>query len=190
MPRRGNQSGGRIRVHERTVDDGTDILHVGVILADEHTTEITVTEQLQMEDRTRKEYRNRIWHIYRWWMESYPEYFDIGMRKLSEKDKQDKVAFHHTNDRDLVYTGLNVTMVKSFLSVKKKKRVKASGESILSSVSDIKKYDDTIKWGSQCAHQPLPSNYYREMDICIQAYKKEHKNAQKIDAQRSKRPTQ
>ena len=70
-------------------------------------------------------------------------------------------------------------MVKSFLSVKKKKRVNAKGESILSSVSDIKKYDDAIKWGSQRAHQPLPSNYYREMHVYVQAYKKEHKNAQK-----------
>ena len=45
MPRRGNQSNGRIHVHERTVDDGTDILHTGATLAEEHTTEITATEQ-------------------------------------------------------------------------------------------------------------------------------------------------
>jgi len=179
MPRRGNQSNGRIHVHEGTVDDGTNILHAGATLAEEHTTEITATEQAQMEDRTRKEYRNRIRHIYRWWMESYPEYYEIGTVLLSEEEKQDTVAFHHTNDRDLVYAGLNVAMVKSFLSVKKKKRVNAKGESILSSVSDIKKYDDAIKWGSQRAHQPLPSNYYREMHVYVQAYKKEHKNAQK-----------
>ena len=173
MPRRGNQSNGRIHVHERTVDDGTNILHAGATLAEEHTTEITATEQAQMEDRTRKEYRNRIRHIYIWWMvECYPDYFEVGTRLLSNKDKQDPVAFHHTNDRDLVYAGLNVAMVKSFLSVKKKKRVNAKGESILSSVSDIKKYDDAIKWGSQRAHQPLPSNYYREMHVYVQAYKK------------------
>ena len=63
MPRR-NQSG-RIEVHQRTVDDRTDILYAGATLAHEHTNEITVTEQSQMEDRTRREYHNRIWHIYR-----------------------------------------------------------------------------------------------------------------------------
>jgi hypothetical protein len=187
MPRRGNQSNGRIQVHERTVDDRTDILHAGAI-AEEHTNEITVTEQSQMEDRTRKEYRNRIRHIYRWWKDSYPEYYEIGTVLLNEEDKKDTVAFHNTNDRDLVYAGLNVAMVKSFLSVKKKKRVSTSGDTILSSVSDIKKYDDAIKWGSQRANQPLPSTYYREMNVYIQAYKKEHRNALKnglVDEQES-----
>ena len=44
---------------------------------------------------------------------------------------------------------------------------------------DIKKCDDAIKWGSVWAGQPLPSSYYRQMDVFIQAYKKEYKSAQK-----------
>ena len=47
------------------------------------------------------------------------------------------------------------------------------------SVSDVEKYDDAIKWGSRVAGEPLPSSYYREMGTFIQAHKKEFKAAQK-----------
>ena len=50
---------------------------------------------------------------------------------------------------------------------------------MLASVSDITKYDDAIKWASMRAGQPLPSNYYREMEVFVASYKKEHKSAKK-----------
>ena len=88
--------------------------------------------------------------------------------------------FAHRNNRDLRYSGLNVKIIKAFLSTKKKKKVDpVSNVVTLSSVSDIKKYDDAIKWGSLRAKQPLPSEYYREMEVFIQSYKKEHKVAKK-----------
>ena len=126
-------------LHDRTVDDTAAIIDAGIDVAEEHYEEIRVTEAQQMEDKTRREYRNRIKHIYRWWMETYPAYFEVGTRTLSEAEKEDQEAFHHTNDRDIVYEGLGVTLVKAFLVVKKKKRVTAEGAVVLSSVSDIKK---------------------------------------------------
>ena len=73
---------------------------------------------------------------------------------------KDAVFFAHRNNRDLCYSGLNVTLVKAFLSAKKKKKIHPeTGKVTLSSVSDIKKYDDAIKWGSLQANQPLPSTY-------------------------------
>jgi len=179
MPRRARRSGGRILLHDRTVDDTAAIIDAGIDVAEEHYEEIRATEAQQMEDKTRREYRNRIKHIYRWWMETYPAYFEVGTRTLSEAEKEDQEAFHHTNDRDIVYEGLDVTLVKAFLVVKKKKRVTAERVVVLSSVSDIKKYDDSIKWGSARTGQPLPSSYYRQIEAFIQAYKKEYKSAQK-----------
>ena len=166
-------------LHNRTVDDAAGIIDAGIDVANEHYKEIRVTEAKQMEDRTRREYRNRIKHIYRWWMETYPQYFEVGTRVLSEDERKDQEAFHHRNDRDIIYQGLDVTLVKAFLVVKKKKRVKDDGTAVFSSVSDLKKYDDAIKWGSARAGQPLPSSYYRQMEAFIQAYKKEYKSAQK-----------
>ena len=51
-------------------------------------------------------------------------------------------------------------MVKAYLSDKKKNKVLSEGRVILSSVSDIKKYDAAIKWGCQRADERLPSNYH------------------------------
>ena len=62
--------------------------------------------------------------------------------------------------------------MKAFLVVKKKKKVTAEGAVVLSSVSDIKKYDDSIKWGLAWAGQPLPSSYYKQMEAFIQTDKK------------------
>ena len=67
----------------------------------------------------------------------------------------------------------------AFLSAKKKKSTKPDGTVILSSVLDIKKYNDAIKWGALHAEQALPSNYYRKMEGFILSYQKEHKQVQK-----------
>jgi hypothetical protein len=36
-------------------------------------------------------------------------------RALSVDEKKDLVQFHHTNDRDFIYEGLNVNLVLAFL---------------------------------------------------------------------------
>ena len=51
----------------------------------------------------------------------------------------------------------------AFLSFKKTKTVKPNGTIILSSNSDIKKYNDAIKWGAKHAGQALPSRYYAQI---------------------------
>ena len=132
-----------------------------------------------MDDKTRREYRNYINRIIQFCFTHYPSYYENGTRLLRKNEKADPVKFHHRNKRDLVYSGLNIQFMKVYLSHKKTKKVDADGKMILASVSDIKKYDDAIKWGSLRAKQPLPISYYREMDSFIQAYKKEHKAAKK-----------
>ena len=184
MPRHGRArgGGGRIRVHERTVDDESELIGGAIELSAEHRNDIVETEQMEMADKTRREYRNRIKRIYTWLMKSkdYTAYFEQGTRIVTPAEKEDPVKFHHTNDRDLKYTGLNVSVIKAFLSEAKKKKVDDDGNIVtLSSISDVKKYDDAIKWGSRVAGEPLPSSYYREIDGFIQAYKKEFKVAQK-----------
>ena len=186
MPRsrrgRSRGGGGRIRVHERTVDDEAELIGGAIELSAEHRNDIVETEQMDMADKTRREYRNRIKRIYMWLRNStdYTGYFEQGTRLVTQAKKEDPVKFHHTNDRDLIYNGLNVMVIKAFLSEVKKKKVDDDGNILtLSSVSDLKKYDDAIKWGSRIAGEPLPSSYYRDIDAFIQAYKKEYKAAAK-----------
>ena len=112
-------------------------------------------------------------------METYPKYFGVGTWSLGWAEMQDWEAFHHSNNCNLVYIVINVKMVNTFLVVKKKKRVKDDGRVILVSVLDIKKYNDATRWGLIWAGKPLSSSYYRQMNVFIQAYKKEYKSTQK-----------
>ena len=188
MPRaRNGRRSGRIRVDERVVDDESPIIGANIAVDQAYVVGIVQTEQASMSDKCRKEYRNRIKHIYRWLMEKYPDYFEVGTRVLTQDERDDPVFFAHTNDRDLRYAGINVFFVKAFLSAKKVKRVLTetdeNGEmkttQIYASASDISKYSDAIKWAALRANQVLPSSYHREMEAFINTHKKEHKTAKK-----------
>jgi hypothetical protein len=67
-----------------------------------------------------------------------------------------------------------VNLVLAFLVMKK---TKANGK--MSSVSDISKYNDAIKFGAGVAKQRLPTEYYERMDKFMAAYKNEHAGAKK-----------
>ena len=49
----------------------------------------------------------------------------------------------------------------------------------MSSVSDISKCNDAIKWGAGVAEQRLPTEYYEKIEKFVAAYKKEHAGAKK-----------
>ena len=96
-----------MQVHERRVDDATAVIDAGIEIAEEHSEEIRQTEAKQMEDKTRKNYRNRIRHIYVWLMNNYPHYFEHGTRLLFEAKRNNRVAFYHVcvtwpSEEDLV----------------------------------------------------------------------------------------
>ncbi|KAL3800306.1 hypothetical protein HJC23_003602 [Cyclotella cryptica] len=155
MARARRGGGGRILVHQRTVDDQTQTIGGDIVIKDEHTEGIIETEHQSMEDKTRREYRNRIMRIIDWLRVNYPSYFEEGTRLLSEEEKQDKVFFAHQTHRDLCYSGINVKVIKAFLSEKKKKKVDPITQKVtLASVSDVKKYDDAIKWKEEDAEDP------------------------------------
>ena len=113
-----------------------------------------------MENKTLREYRNRLKCIISYWdgHHVYYSYHEVGTRLLSSEEKDDQVKFHWKNDRDIIYSGLNFSMVKAYLSDKKKRKELYGGRVILSSVSDIKNYYASIKWGCQSSDESLPSN--------------------------------
>jgi hypothetical protein len=73
----GHRSGGcRIRVDERIVDDKSPIIGANIAVDQAHVNVgIVQTEQALMSDKCRKGYRNRMNHIYKWFMEKYQYYF-------------------------------------------------------------------------------------------------------------------
>ena len=153
---RGKKKSGKIRLADREVDDETEIIKAPE-LEEEHVNDIIKTEGCAKENKTHREYRNRLKCIISYWdgHHVYHSYHEVGTRLLSSEEKDDQVKFHRKNDRDIIYSGLNVSMVKAYLFDKKKKKVVSDGRVIFSSVSDIKKYDAAIKWGCQHADDPF-----------------------------------
>ena len=50
---------------------------------------------------------------------------------------------------------------------------------ILKSCKDIRKFRDTVLWGSKMAGDRLPSSFYDEIEIYLGAYKKKFAQAKK-----------
>ena len=121
MARGQQRQTGRILPHQRDTNDVTPIINGGTVIDAEHAEAIQHTQAKDMEDKTRKEHRRRIRHLYTWWQHTYIDYFENGTRALSDDEMKDPVRFHHTNDRDIIYEGLNVSFVLAFLVSKKTK---------------------------------------------------------------------
>ena len=64
--------GGRILPSQRAADDPTPILGEGIAIQ----TELVTTENKSLDDKTRKNYRNRIKEIIERIKHNYPEYMD------------------------------------------------------------------------------------------------------------------
>jgi hypothetical protein len=69
----------------------------------------------------KRDYCNRIKHIYEFWKAEYPKYYDVGIRELTDEDKANEDMYWWKNKYDLVYGGMHVKMVKAFLAKKKQK---------------------------------------------------------------------
>ncbi len=82
--------------------------------------------------------------------------------------------FFWKNSHDLIYTGLNVSLVKAFLAHKKKK---PNGNT--SSHVQLRKYNDAILYGAQQALQLLPRGYYDKVEKFLNSFRKEALEAKK-----------
>jgi hypothetical protein len=170
-----SRRGGRIRPHERnTGDDNVEILGANIAVSAEHTASVKATERQDLNEKNRRNYRNRIKHIYEWLKTEYPEYYNVGVIELSEDQLADEDMFWWKNKFDLIYEGINVGMVKAFLAFKKQK---VNGKT--SSHVQIRKYNDAILWGAKTSNQRLPLSYYESMEKFLVAFKKETTVAKK-----------
>ena len=156
---RQRQAAGRIRPYERDADDSTAILGASIPVQDVHSQEVRNTEQRGLDLKTKRNYRNRIREIYTFFKSHYPDYYTVGIRQLSEEERTDPDSFYWKNLHDLIYTGINVSMVTAFMAHKK---VKVNGNT--SSHVQLRKYNNALLWGSQEVKQLLPRGYYEEVD--------------------------
>jgi len=155
-------------MHQHDTDDAASIPGEDIAIQVAHQDAICETKSHDWELNTKHNMHNRIKHIIDFWEETYPEYYAVGVRKLTEEDLSDPDRYFHKNTCDIIYSGLNINMVFAFMANKK---CKTNGQTC--SHVQIHKYDDAILWGATQAKELLPSSYYDEMKEFLEAFKKE-----------------
>jgi hypothetical protein len=134
------------------------------------------TTQFAMSNKCRRNYRQRLARIIRFWKAEDPEYYAVGVQKVAADDLNDATKYFFSGHftEDLIYAGLNEQFVLHFLvSTKEKENGK------LKSVEDIRKYKDAIMWGATEACERLPTSFYEMVDNFLSGYKKEWTSAKK-----------
>ena len=161
--------GGRIHPHERDTNDAAPILGENIAVAGTFQQQYNATHAVSMSDKNRKDYRARLVRIANSWEEHCKDYYQVGVKKVSEQDQHDESKFFFSGNYkvDLIYTGLNYKFVLDFLMNTKYKK---NGK--LKSNQDTRKYKDAILWGAMIAGERLPTKFYEEMDKYLASYKK------------------
>ena len=118
--------------------------------------------------RTQKNHRNRIKAYYEFLESSYPDYFSVGVRPVTDNMRDIRGIYFHNNRHDLIYTGFNVDFFKAFLATKKRKE-----NNKMCSYSNLVKYKDAIIFGSKEVKELLPPNFYEETTHFLSSFKKE-----------------
>ena len=176
MSSRSRHTGGRIYLHQRETNDGVGILGADLVGAidGELNEAVQETIALGMNPKTRKDYRRRIAKIIKFFKESLPEYYRVGVRQLQEDEIADTTRYMFGQKEDLIYTGINAQFLIVFLSSTDKR---ADGK--LKSFEDVRKYRDSVLWGAKVAGERMPSQLYESLDTYLGAYKKKFASAKK-----------
>jgi hypothetical protein len=131
------------------------------------------TEDYEKVLNTMRDYRNRIQSLCEWMQKEFPDYVELGgVVPITNEQKSDRVCFAYKSTLDLRYDGLNVRIIKTFMS---KRKYKADGK--IYSHGHIRKYRDAILWGAEKAFQTLPSNVRPQLKKFLESYLKETKKA-------------
>ena len=117
----GSHRQGRIHPHQRNADFSGNILGENLERDGSYVSNVQETEQHSIDYKTKRAHRNKIKQIYEFWKEKFPQYYDLGVRILTQEDLADTTKYWWKNKHDLVYPGLNSCYVKAFLSTNVKK---------------------------------------------------------------------
>ena len=168
-----NSRKGRIWLSDREVDDGCDIIGDNLSLKKDHVSSVKETENHSSAQKSRIDHFNQIKEFIKWIKTNYPDYCKKGVTKLT-KSKKDDEEFYCKSTHDLVCTGFNVKIFKSFLAVKKWK-TKKDRTKVRFSFVHMRKYKDAILHGAKRAKKALPSSFYMEIEVFLSACEKEKK---------------
>ena len=84
MSRSGARRGGLILTYQCDTHD-CDLLGDNFSVDEMHEELVRTVEKEEINDKLRREYRNRIKHIYNFLKEDYSEYYAVGLRKVKDE---------------------------------------------------------------------------------------------------------
>ena len=156
MPRTDGRTHGRILPHQRETNDTAETLGADLEI-ENYEADLHQTKDLQISTGTRRDYRNRLRRIIKYWEKEYPEYAAVGVRTVSEEDQKNASLYYFDGwyKQDIVYSGMNVKMFLKFLIEKED-----LGDDKILSFNNIQKYKDAVIWGSKTAGTPLSITFY------------------------------
>ena len=167
-------TGGRILPHQRDADFSGELLGDKIVIEETHVENVQSVEQFSIDVETKKNHRNRIKHIYKYWEHAFPDYYEIGVKDVSEEEENNVTRFYWKNNKDLVYEGLNSKFLKVFVASKAKK---TSGKT--SSFEHIRKYFDAVQWGAKEVNAMIPVSLFQSKEKILSAFKKKVANEKK-----------
>ena len=172
MPR---TRGGRILPHQRDTNDAVAILGENLDMGDDFQQNYNESLKHGLSDKNRRDYRCRIVRVCKYWKDHCPEYYAIGVKKVTNRDLNDESKFYYKRYKyDFVYSGMNVKYLLLYMMSNQKK---ATGK--FKSNQDMRKYKDAVLWGAMIARERLSTQFYEEMDKYLLSYKKQFIKAKK-----------
>lgn len=158
----------RNRKNRLSANPDSSIIGQDINLTENVEALIRETNNNDLDQDTKRNYRNRLNEIMKFWESNYYEYYEQGTHSLSAQELNDSNRFWHKNTRDIKYEGINIRMVLAFLGTKKCKN-----ERQIVSYPTIQKYHDAILFGARKVEETLPLCYLDGINSFLKCYKKE-----------------
>ena len=183
-----HRNAGRVYPHERDDDDVSPIIGGDLPVPRDLEAKYNATLHKEICDATRQDYRRRIRVIVNFWKENHKDYYELGVRNVDEEEQQRESCYFFGGryKQDIIYTGINVDFLLSFLVSTKFKKSNERADEMnernmerLKGVRDMQKYMEAIMWGAKTKGEKLPYSFYERLDRFYAGYKKEYAEARK-----------
>ena len=95
-----NHRRGRIHPHQRNADLTGSLLGDNIALGEIYVSNVQSTEDFKIDIKTKRTHRNRIKQFYSFLETEFPDYYEIGVRELSEDELADRKKYFWKNKHD------------------------------------------------------------------------------------------
>ena len=91
---RGGHRGGRIHPQQRETNDAVATIGADLAPPSDLAERYNETERQSMDDKCRRNYRQRIARIIRFWQDESPEYYQVGVHDVSATELADSSKYY------------------------------------------------------------------------------------------------